>query len=94
MKHLQLIFAAAVITCALTSSTFAGDIGVGRSTAGDIGVGQAVAAGDIGVGRVAATGDIGVGKAEAREGFDSQSSSSEFILTAMLNTLQNLLPLF
>lgn len=83
MKHLQRIFAAAVITCALTSSTFAGDIGVGRSTAGDIGVGKPVVAGD-----------IGVGKAEAREGFDSQSSSSEFILTIMLNTLQNLLPLF
>lgn len=83
MKHLQLIFAAAVITCALTSSTFAGDIGVGRSTAGDIGVGQAVVAGD-----------IGVGKAKAREGSNSQSSSSEFILTAMLNTLQNLLSLF
>ncbi len=73
MKHSRRIFAAAVMTCALTLSTFAGDIGVGRASK---------------------AGDIGVGKAEAREGFDSQSSSSELILTAMLNTLQNLLPLF
>ena len=82
MKHLRRVFAAAVMTSALALPTFAGDIGIGRSATGDIGVGHTLA------------GDIGVGIAEAGEGSDSQSSSSDLIILVMLNNLQNTLLLF
>jgi hypothetical protein len=59
MKSLRNLLAALALTCALSVSAFAGDMGTQGITAGDMGT-QGIATGDMGTGATAtAPGEIG-----------------------------------